>query len=215
MICLFEGEEEIGSPNLKPWLAQHKEQLAADVAVMSDTRFLAPGRPAITYALRGGLGLELEVESLRQDVHSGSFGGAVHNPIQALCEIIARFHDANRRIAIPGFYDRVRCLSPKERAVMARTGPTYAQILRDGGALRPGWGEPDYSLYERTTIRPALTINGISGGYQGAGSKAVIPARASAKLSFRLVPDQDPHEIEQLFPRERVPAECDAELHAS
>ncbi|MFN8453539.1 MAG: dipeptidase [Anaerolineae bacterium] len=205
VICLFEGEEEIGSPNLKPWLAQHKERFAADVAVMSDTRFVSPGRPAITYALRGGLGLEVEVRSLWQDVHSGSFGGAVHNPIQALAEIIALLHDAQGRIAIPGFYEQVRRLSAAERAEMARSGPADEQILRDAGALGPGWGERGdrkgrpYTLYERTTIRPALTINGIRGGYQGPGGKAIIPARASAKISFRLVPEQDPVEIDRLF----------------
>ena len=204
VICLFEGEEEIGSRHLKTWVARNRERLAADAAVMSDTRMLAPDRPAITYALRGGLGLELEVRSLKQDVHSGAFGGAVHNPIQALCEIIAQLHDAQGRIAIPGFYDRVQRWSEQERADMARTGPSDAQILRDAGALR-GWGEKGdhqgrpYTLYERTTIRPALTINGITGGYQGPGGKAIIPARASAKLSFRLVPDQEPGEIDLLL----------------
>jgi acetylornithine deacetylase/succinyl-diaminopimelate desuccinylase-like protein len=196
--CLFEGEEEIGSPNLKPWLARHRQALAADVAVLSDTRMLAPDRPALTYALRGNLGLELEVRGPRTDLHSGSFGGAVPNPLQALCEIVARLHEDDGRIAIPGFYDRVRRWGDAERDFMARRGPSDAQIVRDAGVSR-GWGEPGYSLYERTTIRPALTLNGLSGGYQGPGGKAVIPARALAKLSFRLVPDQDPEEVERLF----------------
>ena len=198
VICLFEGEEEIGSPNLKPWLARHKAQLKADVAVVSDTRFLAPGRPAIVYALRGGLGLDLTVRSLPRDVHSGSYGGALYNPIQALSEIIAHLHDAEGRIAIPGFYDQVRQWSRTERRQMARTGPADAQILR-AARSRHSWGERDYTLYERTTIRPALTINGITGGYQGAGGKGIIPAQAAAKISFRLVPDQDPRRVEQLF----------------
>jgi len=196
VVCLFEGEEEIGSPNLKLWLARNKNKLKADLAVISDTRFLAPGRPAITYALRGGLSLELEVRSLARDVHSGSYGGALHNPIQVLSEMIARLQRGNGQIAIPGFYDHVRRWSWAERAYMQRSGPTDAQILRDAGT-QYGWGERGYSLYERTTIRPALTINGITGGYQGAGGKGIIPARASAKLSFRLVPDQDPQTIEQ------------------
>jgi acetylornithine deacetylase/succinyl-diaminopimelate desuccinylase-like protein len=196
--CLFEGEEEIGSPNLKPWLARHRKALASDVAVMSDTRMLAPDRPALTYALRGGLALELEVRGPEHDLHSGNFGGAIDNPLQALCELLARLHDADGRVAIPGFYDRVRTWGEAERAFMADQGPSDVQVLRDARARR-GWGEAGYSLYERTTIRPALTINGISGGYQGPGGKAVIPARALAKLSFRLVPDQSPAEVERLF----------------
>ncbi|MGH9841167.1 MAG: dipeptidase [Blastocatellia bacterium] len=196
--CLFEGEEEIGSPNLTPFLARNNRSLAADVAVVSDTRILSPSRPAITYALRGALSLELEVCGPKQDLHSGNFGGAMHNPLQALCEIIARLHDADGRVTIPGFYDRVRRESEEERRYMARTGPTDEQVLRDAQALT-GWGERGYTLYERTVIRPALTINGISGGYQGQGVKAVIPARAAAKFNFRLVPDQDPREIDRLF----------------
>jgi acetylornithine deacetylase/succinyl-diaminopimelate desuccinylase-like protein len=140
------------------------------------------------------------VRGQQNDLHSGSFGGALHNPIQVLCEIIARLHDSDGRIAIPGFYERVRRLSAPERADMARDGPADAQILRDARA-EYGWGEHGYSLYERTTIRPALTINGIGGGYQGPGGKGIIPARATAKLSFRLVPDQDPRAVEQLVRR--------------
>jgi Acetylornithine deacetylase/Succinyl-diaminopimelate desuccinylase and related deacylases len=196
--CLFEGEEEIGSPNLNTFLARNLSALAADVAVMSDTRMLAPDRPAITYALRGALSLELEVSGPRQDLHSGNFGGAIHNPLQVLCEIIAGLHDANGRVTIPGFYDRVRHWSQQERERMARSGPTDMKILNDAKA-DSGWGEPGYTLYERTTIRPALTLNGIVGGYQGAGGKAVIPARALAKINIRLVPDQDPQEIARLF----------------
>lgn len=196
--CLFEGEEEIGSPNLTDFLTRNRERLAADVAVMSDTRMLAADRPAITYALRGALSLELEVSGPGQDLHSGNFGGAIHNPLQALCEIIAGLHDAAGRVRIPGFYDRVRRWGRQERDEMARTGPADAKILGDAKAAR-GWGEVDYTLYERTTIRPALTLNGIVGGYQGPGGKAVIPARATAKINIRLVPDQDPREIERLF----------------
>jgi acetylornithine deacetylase/succinyl-diaminopimelate desuccinylase-like protein len=196
--CLFEGEEEIGSPNLTPFLSQHKSALAADVAVMSDMPIIAPDRPAITYAMRGALSLELEVRGPKRDLHSGIFGGAIHNPLQVLCEIIARLHDANGRVAIPGFYAQVRRWSEQEREYMACSGPSDAQILRDA-QVEQGWGERGYTLYERTTIRPALTVNGIIGGYQGIGSKAIIPARAVAKLSFRLVPDQDPSEINRLF----------------
>ena len=196
--CLFEGEEEIGSPNLQSFLSQHEQALAADIAVMSDTRMLAPDRPAITYALRGALSLELEVSGPPQDLHSGNYGGAIHNPAQVLCEILGSLHDSNGRIRVPGFYERVRDWSDNERDYMAKHGPSDATILRDAG-VRKGWGESGYSHYEQTTIRPTLTITGIGGGHQGPGGKSIIPARASAKISIRLVPDQVPHEIERLF----------------
>jgi acetylornithine deacetylase/succinyl-diaminopimelate desuccinylase-like protein len=195
--CLFEGEEEIGSPSLKPFIERHRRALAADAAVMSDTRMLGPDRPALTWSLRGGLSLELEITGPRQDLHSGTFGGAIHNPAQALCEIVAGLHDARGRIAIPGFYDRVRLPGPAERAYINKVGPPDAKILADAGAGL-GWGEPGWSLHERTTVRPALAVTGLTSGYQGEGSKAVIPARAAAKLNFRLVPDQDPREIDLL-----------------
>ncbi|MEA2443416.1 MAG: hypothetical protein QOJ12_708, partial [Thermoleophilales bacterium] len=188
---LFEGEEEIGSPGLRPFVQRNARGLACDAAAVSDTRMLGPGRPAITYALRGSLNAELELTGPRADRHSGAFGGAIHNPAQALAEVIAGLHDSHRRIAIPGFYARVRKLSPEHRAALRRSGPSDRSILFDAGAAR-SWGERGYSLYERTTIRPALNVSGLTGGYQGEGAKAIIPARASAKLGFRLVPDQDP-----------------------
>ena len=198
--CVFEGEEEIDSPNLVPFVAGNNRALRANVAFMSDSQMLAPDRPAITHAQRGALRLEVEVRGPKQDLHSGSFGGAIHNPLQALCEMIASLHDKVGRVAIPGFYDRVRPWAAAERASMRRTGPSDAQILHDARAEK-GWGERGYSLYERTTLRPALTVNGILGGYQGLGVKAVIPARALAKISFRLAPDQDPKDIDRLFRR--------------
>jgi acetylornithine deacetylase/succinyl-diaminopimelate desuccinylase-like protein len=198
--CLFEGEEEIGSPNLLPFLAKHRRALAADAAVMSDSPMADANRPALTYAVRGGLGLQLTVRGPRHDLHSGLFGGAILDPLQALCEIIAGLHDRGGRVTIPGFYDRVRLWPPGERAFMAGNAPSDAALLHDAGSAR-GWGEAGYTLHERTVIRPALTVNGLSGGYQGPGGKAVIPAAASAKLSFRLVPDQDPNEIAILFRR--------------
>jgi acetylornithine deacetylase/succinyl-diaminopimelate desuccinylase-like protein len=201
--CLFEGEEEIGSPHLAAFVQRHRDVLSADGAVMSDTRMLGPGRPAISYAERGALYFDLEVQGGLRDVHSGSFGGALHNPLQALTEILAGLHDAEGRIAIPGLYDDVRRVSVTERRNMARRGPRDEAILADAGATH-GWGEPGYSLYERLTIRPALTFNGLAGGYQGSGSKGIIPARATAKLSLRLVPDQDPRRIERLVRRHIV-----------
>jgi acetylornithine deacetylase/succinyl-diaminopimelate desuccinylase-like protein len=198
--CLFEGEEEIGSPNLLPFIQRNARALAADVAVMSDTKMLGPNKPAITYSLRGGLSMELEVRGPKIDLHSGNFGGAVHNPLQAVCEIIETLHDADKRISIPGFWRRVRRWPAEERAYMAQVGPSDAKILSDSQA-RASWGESGFSLYERTTIRPALSVTGIVGGYQGPGVKAVIPSRAVAKLNFRLVPDQRPDDIEQLVQR--------------
>jgi acetylornithine deacetylase/succinyl-diaminopimelate desuccinylase-like protein len=198
--CLFEGEEEVGSPNLTGFIKRNRQALAASFAVMSDTRMLGPNRPSLTYSVRGQLGLEIEVHGPRHDLHSGNFGGAVHDPLQALCEILARLHDKNARVAIPGFYDRVRRWTEQEREYMRCRGPSDRQLLHEAEA-ETGWGEEGYTLYERVTIRPSLTINGMSGGYEGVGGKAVIPARALAKLSFRLVPDQDPREIEILFRR--------------
>jgi acetylornithine deacetylase/succinyl-diaminopimelate desuccinylase-like protein len=200
VVCLFEGEEEVGSTNLGAVLSSHRDVLAADGAVISDTRILGPDRPAITYALRGKLAFEVELRGAAHDLHSGSFGGAVHNPAQALCELIAGLHDGRGRIAIPGLYDSVRDWGDAERARMARSGPGDARILRDARALR-GWGERGYSLHERTTIRPSLVVSSLRGGYQGPGGKAIIPARASAKFCLRLVPDQDPREVERLVRR--------------
>jgi acetylornithine deacetylase/succinyl-diaminopimelate desuccinylase-like protein len=211
--CLFEGEEEIGSPNLLPFVVRNKDALAADAAVISDTPILGRNRPAINYAERGALYLDLEVQGPQHDLHSGNFGGAVHNPLQALCEMVAKLHDGNGRIAIPGIYEGVRSWSVKERAYMARVGPSDDQILKDAQA-EVAWGERGYSLYERLTLRPALTVNGISGGYQGPGGKGVIPARATAKLSFRLVPDQDPREIDRLF-REHIARITPPTVHAT
>ena len=196
--CIFEGEEEIGSPNLMAFIEQNQRALAADVALVSDMPMLAPNRPAITYSMRGALSLELEVTGPKTDLHAGLFGGAVHNPLQGLTEILADLHDAGGRIAIPGFYDSVQPSSPEEKDYMARIGPSDEQILRDARTEK-GWGERAYTLYERTTLRPALTINGILGGYQGPGPKAVIPAQATAKINFRLVADQNPTAINQLF----------------
>lgn len=196
--CIFEGEEEIGSTHLLPFIERNKHALRADAAVISDTKMLAPGRPAISYSQRGGLRAELEVSGPRQELHSGTFGGAVLNPVQAACGIIASLHDKFGRVTIPGFYDDVRDWSEKERYYMARTGPSDHKILQEAN-VQQGWGERDYTLYERTTIRPALTLNGICGGHCGPGVKGVIPARAVVKLSFRLVPDQDPERIDRLF----------------
>jgi acetylornithine deacetylase/succinyl-diaminopimelate desuccinylase-like protein len=182
IICLFEGEEEIGSPSLRSFLAAQSRTLTADCAVVSDMQIPASDRPAITYALRGALSLELEVHGPQRDLHSGVFGGAIYNPLQVLCEMIASLHDAQGRVRIPAFYHRVRQWDARERAYMQRVGPSDEQILRNACAKR-GWGERDYTLYERTTIRPALTVSGIVGGYQGPGTKAAIPTGGQVGLS--------------------------------
>jgi acetylornithine deacetylase/succinyl-diaminopimelate desuccinylase-like protein len=195
--CLFEGEEETGSDNLVPFLEHHRHALRADAALMSDTRMLGPDQPALTYSLRGQLALELEVHGQRRDLHSGNFGGAVHDPLQALCEVLARLHDRDGRIAIPHFYDRVRRWSDVERDFLARTGPSDEAVLQEAGTTT-AWGEDGFSVYERVTLRPSLAITGITGGHTGAGPKGVIPNHALAKLSFRLVPDQEPADIEPL-----------------
>jgi len=199
--CIFEGGEELGgSPGLEAFVQRNQSALRADAALMSDTRMLGPGRPALGYSQRGNVRIELEVRGPKQDLHSGNFGGVVHNPLQALCEIIAGLHDSDGRVTIPGFYDNVREWSGKEREYMERTGPKDAEIGREA-AVPQAWGESGYSLYERITIRPALTVNGIIGGYQGTGIKTVIPAQALAKISIRTVPNQTPQEIQQLFRR--------------
>jgi acetylornithine deacetylase/succinyl-diaminopimelate desuccinylase-like protein len=213
--CIFEGEEEIGSPNLLRLVGRYKTTLRANAAVISDTKMQGPGRPAISYAQRGGVRAELRVRGPEQQLHSGSFGGAVLNPLQALCEMIAMLHDERGRVAIPGFYDDVREGSSAEREYLARVGPTDDKLLGEAHVTQ-GWGERGYTAYERTTLRPALTLNGISGGHGGEGSKGVVPAMATAKLSFRLVPDQDPKKIAQLFRRhvERItPAAVQCSVH--
>ncbi|MBB6143576.1 acetylornithine deacetylase/succinyl-diaminopimelate desuccinylase-like protein [Silvibacterium bohemicum] len=196
--CLFEGEEEIGSPHLFSFIARNKNALRADAAIISDTRMIAQGRPAISYAQRGGLRAEITIEGPEHELHSGSFGGAVHNPLQVLCEMVAGLHDERGRVTIPGFYDDVVAWSEKERRFMRRSGPSDEKIRQEAG-VEGSWGEAGHTLYERITTRPALTVNGIAGGHSGHGHKAIIPSRAVAKLSFRLVPNQDPSKIGKLF----------------
>jgi acetylornithine deacetylase/succinyl-diaminopimelate desuccinylase-like protein len=189
VVLIADGEEEIGSPSLPGLLARRLPSWRPDAAIICDTRMLGPGRPAVTVGLRGSLALELSVHGPPAELHSGQFGGAVHNPVQVLCEVLAALHDRRGRIAIPGVYDAVRpppCDAPQ----------TDADVLREAGVAR-GWGEQGFSAYERTTVRPSLTIAGIAGGHHGPGVKAVIPASATAKLSLRLVPDQSPDRVER------------------
>jgi acetylornithine deacetylase/succinyl-diaminopimelate desuccinylase-like protein len=196
--CIFEGEEEIGSPSLEPFIRQHAGQLAADVAVISDTHILSKDQPSIVYALRGLAYVEVEVTGPDHDLHSGTYGGAVHNPLNALCSMIAKLQDPEGHIAIPGFYDKVRALSPEERAELAKVPFDREAWLQEAG-VTSDWGEPDYTIVERATARPTLDVNGIWGGYIQPGAKTVLPSKASAKISMRLVPDQEPAEIAGLI----------------
>jgi acetylornithine deacetylase/succinyl-diaminopimelate desuccinylase-like protein len=195
-----EGEEEINSPNLAAFLDREEVRLQADAVLVSDTEMPGYGRPSIIYGLRGNLAFELEVGGPRHDLHSGRYGGAVLNPLQALCEIIARLHDHTGRVTIPGFYRRVHEISPTERQELRCCAPSETEILTDLD-VPIGWGEAGYSLFERMTIRPALTVNGLIGGYTGPGNKSVIPAQGRARLSMRLVPEQEPGEIAHLLRR--------------
>ena len=195
---IFEGEEEVGSPSLGPFVVANKEKLAADSSLISDGRIVGPDCPSIVYALRGLTYMEIRIRGPKRDLHSGGYGGSVHNPAQALAEIIAALHDEQGRVTIPGFYDRVRPLSEEERAALRKVPYSLEQWQEETGLEKP-WGEPEYTLLERITARPTCEVNGIWGGFQGEGSKTVIPAEAGAKISMRLVPDQDPDEIARLF----------------
>jgi acetylornithine deacetylase/succinyl-diaminopimelate desuccinylase-like protein len=196
--CIFEGEEETGSPSLEPFIREHADLLSADVAVISDTHILGKDIPSIVYALRGLAYVEVEMTGPDHDLHSGIYGGAVHNPINALCAMIAKLQDENGHITIPGFYDAVQELSPEERAELAKIPFEREEWLREAG-VRSDWGEPTYTIVERTAARPTLDVNGIWGGYIEPGAKTVLPSKAFAKISMRLVPDQKSAEITQLI----------------
>ena len=195
LIFLFEGEEEIGSPNLMPFLQQHKDELKCDVIAVSDTGMVAQGVPTMGYGLRGISCCEVTVKGPSGDLHSGVYGGAVANPATAVARLVASLHDAEGNIAIEGFYDDVRPLEQWERDMWADVpGMTEQDMLAITGSPAL-FGEPGYSSAERLWARPTAEVNGIAGGYQGEGSKTVLPAEAMAKFSFRLVPDQDPKDI--------------------
>ena len=192
-----EGEEEIGSPNLPAFVHAQRDLLAADVCVISDTAIVSVDQPSVIYALRGLVGMEIEVQGPSQDLHSGVFGGSVHNPIQALVEILAALHDESGMITVPGFYDSVIPLSDEERTELKKTTWDQAEWKEMTGAPKP-WGEADFTISERVNARPTLEINGIRGGFTGAGLKTVLPAKAMAKISCRLVANQDPQQIFEL-----------------
>lgn len=191
---IIEGEEESGGESIAKYVPENANKLKADVCVVSDSSFLDEKTPSILYGLRGILAMELHITGPSSDLHSGSFGGVVHNPLQALAEIIAQLHDENGTITIPHFYDDVVPLTDPERAELAKVPWSEAEFVTQTGAPQ-SWGESDYTLRERTGARPTLEINGISGGYAGVGFKTVLPAQAMAKISCRLVADQDPNQI--------------------
>jgi acetylornithine deacetylase/succinyl-diaminopimelate desuccinylase-like protein len=187
---LIEGEEEVGSANLDNFVKANKELLKADLVLISDSSMFAKGVPSICYALRGLSYLEIEVNGPNRDLHSGSFGGSVHNPIQALTELIASLHDKNGKVTIPGFYDAVRPLSKAERDAFRKLPFSEKKYAKELG-VKELYGEKGFSSLERVWARPTLECNGIWGGYTGEGAKTVLPAKAFAKISCRLVPDQE------------------------
>ena len=195
---IFEGEEEIGSPSLPDWMREHKDLLKADICLVSDTTMISEKVPSINCGMRGLSYLEVKVTGPNKDLHSGHYGGAVANPITVLCEMIAQLHDADQRVAVPGFYDKVVELSKEDRELLAKAPfdlDEYKQFL----GIEEVRGEKGYTTMERTGIRPCLDVCGIWGGYTGEGAKTVLPSEAHAKISMRLVPNQLSREITPLF----------------
>jgi len=211
----LEGEEEIGSPHLEPFLSARTEELSADAAVISDSEFFADGTPSITYSLRGLAYVELTLRGPSADIHSGSHGGAVTNPINALTKLVGAMHDAGGRVTIDGFYDDVADLSDEERGEWAALPFDESAYAASVGVDVLGGGESGFGVLERRWGRPTLDCNGIVGGYGGEGSKTIIPAAATAKISMRLVPDQRPERIVAGFKRfvaDHTPAGTVAEV---
>jgi acetylornithine deacetylase/succinyl-diaminopimelate desuccinylase-like protein len=195
---LIEGEEEISSPNLAPFIKEHLDLLKADVCVISDSSMGSIEKPAITHSLRGMTYIQLEVEGPKDDLHSGFYGGATHNPALALVEILSKLFNSDNTIAVPGFYEDVVQLTSKEREMIAKNSLTEEEFKKATGV--PGvWGDKNFTLRERVSARPTLDINGMWSGYSGPGPKTIIPAKAGAKLSSRLVANQDPDKIYKLL----------------
>ena len=195
---MIEGEEEVGSGNLGPYCVSNREKLKADVILISDTSMVANDVPSIDVGLRGLSYVEVEVTGPNRDLHSGVYGGAVANPINALCTMIAQMHDENRHITIPGFYDDVLETSSEDRKAMAGIPFDIEEYKKDLN-VNDVYGEKGFSTIERTGIRPTLDVNGIWGGYTGEGSKTVLPSKAYAKISMRLVPNQSSEKITEIF----------------
>ncbi|MGH2647115.1 MAG: dipeptidase, partial [Ginsengibacter sp.] len=195
---LIEGEEEVGSPNLGTFVEQNKELLKADVILISDSSMLSMENPSLDIGVRGLSYIEVEVTGADRDLHSGTYGGAVANPITILSKMIASCHDENNHIAIPGFYEDVIEASADERTLMNKAPYNEKEYEKEVG-VKELWGEKGYATIERTGIRPTLEINGIWGGYMGEGAKTVLPSKATAKISARLVPDQSSSKMTKLL----------------
>lgn len=195
---MIEGEEEVGSTNLGPWIIENKEKLKGDIILISDTSIIANNIPSIDSGLRGLAYMEVEVTGPNRDLHSGVYGGAVANPINILCKMIAACHDENNYITIPAFYNDVLDYNDEDRAEMAKA-PFNLEDFKKDLAIAEERGEIGYSTNERTGIRPTLDVNGILGGYTGEGAKTVLPSKAFAKISMRLVPNQNSHNISEIF----------------
>jgi acetylornithine deacetylase/succinyl-diaminopimelate desuccinylase-like protein len=195
---LIEGEEEIGSEHLEPFVREHKEMLKADLVLISDSSMFAKGVPSICYGLRGLAYMQVDLVGPNKDLHSGSFGGTVHNPVQALAEIIARLHDKDGKITIPGFYKGVLPLSKKERAAYKKLPWSDKKYAKELGVAAL-YGEKGFTTLERVWARPTVECNGIWGGFTGEGAKTVLPSKASAKISMRLVPNQTSARAAKLF----------------
>ncbi|WP_027962999.1 dipeptidase [Halalkalibacillus halophilus] len=193
---LIEGEEEVGSPNLPAFAQNHADLLKADLAVVSDSALVEKGKPTITYGLRGLAGIQIDVKGANSDLHSGEYGGGVMNPIHALVEIVSSFKDKEQKVLVDGFYDDIPELSEEEREALAAV-PFDEEKLKNSLEVPSFNGEKGYTYTERTSARPTLEVNGMFGGFQGEGIKTVLPNEATAKITCRLVPDQDPEKIVQ------------------
>lgn len=211
---MIDGEEEVGSPSLSAFVAENKTRLAADSLIISDGPMVAPNQPSIVYAMRGVVSLDVRVRGPRRDLHSGIYGGSVLNPAQVVAEIVAALHEPDGRVAIPGFYDQVTPLSAEEKALLNQLPDTLV-VWQDETGLETPWGEAGYTLLERVAARPTCEVNGLWGGYQGEGSKTIIPAEAGVKITMRLVAAQEPDHIARLFSdyvRKLVPAGVQVEV---
>ncbi|CAN0469116.1 unnamed protein product, partial [Phaeothamnion confervicola] len=211
---LLEGEEEVSSPNLAPFIRDHLDLLAADVCVISDSSMRTVETPAITHSLRGMTYMEMEVRGPREDLHSGFYGGAVHNPAIAISQIVAKLFNEDNSIAVPGFYDDVVPLRDDEREMIARSALDEAGLKAATG-VPAQWGDQQWTIQERVSARPTLDVNGLWSGYSGPGPKTIIPAVAGAKMSSRLVANQDPQKIYELvkaYVEEIAPATAEVEV---
>ncbi|WP_298986689.1 dipeptidase [uncultured Roseibium sp.] len=213
---LFEGEEESGSPSLQPFLQSHKDELSCDLALVCDTGMWDAKTPAIAVMLRGMVGDEIIVRAASRDLHSGMYGGSAQNPNHIVADVIAGLHDANGKVTLPGFYDGVIEMPENVKALWETLGFSVGEFLGDVGLKYPR-GENDRTPLEHLWTRPTVEVNGMWGGYQGAGSKTVIPAEAHAKFTFRLVGDQDPDKVQESFRayvRSKIPEDCSVEFIA-